>query len=53
MGVALAVAAALALFVESYPAISSSVLKIILGWRFIAGAAESSEDDFRRSARER
>jgi uncharacterized membrane protein HdeD (DUF308 family) len=45
----LAVAAALALFVASYPVISSWVLIVVLGWWFIAGAAEGSEDDFRRS----
>jgi hypothetical protein len=45
----LAVAAALALFIASYPVISSWALLVVLGWWFIAGAAESSEDDFRRS----
>ncbi|MGA3065002.1 MAG: hypothetical protein ABSD90_17625 [Methylocystis sp.] len=45
----LAVLAALALFVASYPAIFLWALLVVLGWWFIAGAAESSEDDFRRS----
>jgi uncharacterized membrane protein HdeD (DUF308 family) len=45
----LAVAVALALFVASFPVISSWALLVVLGWWFIAGAAESSEDDFRRS----
>ena len=45
----LTVAASLALFVASYPVISSWALLVVLGWWFIAGAAESSEDDFRRS----
>ena len=45
----LAVAVALALFVASYPVISSWALMVVLGWWFIAGAAEGSEDDFRRS----
>jgi uncharacterized membrane protein HdeD (DUF308 family) len=45
----LAVAAALALFIASYPVISSWALMVVLGWWLIAGAAETSEDDFRRS----
>ena len=45
----LAVAAALALFVASCPMISAWALLVVLGCWFIAGAAESSEDDFRRS----
>ena len=45
----LAVLAALALFVASYPVIFLWALLIALGGWFIAGAAEGSEDDFRRS----
>jgi uncharacterized membrane protein HdeD (DUF308 family) len=45
----MAVSAALALFVASFPVISLWALIVVLGWWFIAGAAESSEDDFRRS----
>jgi Zn-dependent protease with chaperone function len=45
----LAVLAALALFVASYPAIFLWALLIVLGGWFIAGAAEGLEDDFRRS----
>ena len=45
----LAVAAALALFVAIYPVIALWALTVGLGWWFIAGAAETSEDDFRRS----
>ncbi len=45
----LAVAAALALFVASYPVIFLWALLVGLSWWFIAGVAESSEDDFRRS----
>jgi hypothetical protein len=45
----LAGSVALALFIASYPVIFLWVLLIVLGCGFIAGAAESSEDDFRRS----
>ena len=45
----LALSIALALFVASYPVIFLWALLVVLGGWFIAGAAESSEDDFRRS----
>jgi hypothetical protein len=45
----LAGSAAVALFAASYPVISLWALLVVLGWWFIAGAAESSEDDFRRN----
>jgi uncharacterized membrane protein HdeD (DUF308 family) len=45
----MAVSAALALFVASFPVISLWALIVVLGWWFIAGAAERSEDNFRRS----